>query len=56
MSTGQTGVDGLENDQDLVDEEVFQHEWDMKMEVIRNHLTQNQIELNHSGQGHFDFS
>lgn len=51
-----TGVEGTDNDQDLVDEEAFQHEWDMKREVIRNHFTYNQIEQNHSSQECFDFS
>ena len=39
MSTGQKDVERLRNDQDIVDEEAFQHEWNMKMEVIRNNLT-----------------
>ena len=50
------GVEGADNDRDLVDEEAFQHEWDMKREVIRNHFTYNQIEQNHSSQECFDFS
>lgn len=30
---------GCDNDQDLVDEEAFHHEWDMKGEVNRTHFT-----------------
>lgn len=39
MSPSQEGVEGDDNDQDLADEEAFQHEWDMRREVIRNNFT-----------------